>query len=157
VLRVVGDGSCFYHALLCALLHEELPRAPLPQEPVRFDAASVNRARRLLLRCYALSLNDADETARQVLLAEAPTTAPLEERLNVLGLVCAPSHYATEAEVMLAARTFDTCVEVRHPTGHVCFFPDLTCRPGRAPSGLRTLRLRCAAEHYDAIVPVGPS
>ena len=151
MLRVVGDGSCFYHALLCALLYEELPR-PLPRAPVHFDEASVNRARRLLLRCYALSLDDADETARQVLLADAPAAAPLEERLSVRGLACAPSHYATEAEVMLAARAFDACVEVRHPTGHVCFFPDLTCRPGRAPSGLRTLRLRCAAEHYDAVV-----
>jgi hypothetical protein len=151
VLHVAGDGSCFYHALLCALLFEEGPR-PLPQEPVRFDAASVNRVRDMLLRCLELSLDGAGETARQTLLAYCATAAPLEERLSFRGLECAPRYYATEAEVMLAARVFEACVEVRHPTGRVCFFPDLTSSLGRAPSGRRTLRLRCRDDHYDAVV-----
>jgi hypothetical protein len=132
---------------------------------LRCDAAEVSAVKeRLLVTLEALGRNGdgVSDTAREALQAALEGgegegregSAPLLERL-VGSATCASSrHFATDAEVMLAAAAYDVCVCVHQPLGRrlTTYLPDLSVIDGLSEDACYpAVHLLCTGDHFDAL------
>lgn len=162
IVRVPGDGHCFYHSLLYALREIGLVQAQPESsnaQVVAFSVADVNEVKRHLLASLRPCLETSSGAGRlaleKALEGEEDGSAPLMERLTRdSSESCGLRHFATDAEIMLAAFAYDVCICVHTELGIVTYLPDLTAGAGRPRecAGARVLHLRHRLDHFSALL-----
>jgi hypothetical protein len=168
LVPVLPDGHCFYHALLRGLAARGLSAAAAPSIDASgrlgFGAAEVRAVKERLLSTLVrlgddASLGDTARAALQVAMEGDGGSAPLLERLlssrddddddDGSG---AARHFATEAEVMLAAAAYGVCVCVHQPDRLATYLPDLSVvdRLPESPAAA-AVHLLWSGDHFDAL------
>lgn len=167
---MAGDGHCLYHSLLYGLSRLSLtPAIPVllrcGDNPPRlsFHPEDINAMKARLMGALQAYHQDPDaipEDTTRVLLEQADEevdgSAPLRERLTRdSSAACDLRHFATEAELLLAAAAYDVkiCVHQQEGGRVVTFLPDLSVIDGlpTPATGCGVLHVLFRQGHYDAI------